>query len=60
MIDFKDSYALCFKFEDKMIAINDKYSVIGRGLASRINDIVKFDNLTDDDHKLIAKGSFPE
>jgi len=26
-----------------MIYINSKYSVLGRNLASRVNDIVKFD-----------------
>lgn len=41
--------------EDKMVQINEKYSVIGRGLASRINDIIIFDGLNDQQIRMIQQ-----
>lgn len=45
--------------EDKMVEVNQKYSVISRNLASRVNDTVKFGDFSPQDEQLIASGQFP-
>ena len=42
VIDCKKSWDYPFTWEDKMILINDQYSILGRCLAARVNDIINF------------------
>ncbi|CAD8083904.1 unnamed protein product [Paramecium primaurelia] len=59
IINAKYSWAQCFMLEDRMLQINEKYSVIGRSLSSRFNDIVRFGLLTPMEEQSLNFGVFP-
>jgi len=43
LIDTKYDEHQILAYEDKLISINEKYSIIGRNIGSKVNDLVKFD-----------------
>lgn len=62
MIDSKYAWSYPFTWEDKMIYINEKYSILGRSLAARVNDIVDFrvySYTAKDIEGIEVKGRFP-